>query len=199
MIIKQYQISLPADYRMQVIRDRVASRGASFDTFAGLGLKCFLIREKGKFGAMANEYSPVYLWPQTGSMWDFLAGPAFEAIKESFGVPLVNAWPGLVFAQSENSTDPTTIASVTREEECLLPDTNLTELRHREATIAAERVNATKGLFARAVGLDPRGWRLVRFDYWTQPQADLSSELLSYEVLHVSAPAFDDLMAPARD
>lgn len=81
MFIMQYQITLPADYDMRIIRSRVANKGASFDTFTGLGLKCFLIREKGKFGAQANQYSPVYLWPQVDAMWGFLAGPAFGGIK----------------------------------------------------------------------------------------------------------------------
>jgi Domain of unknown function (DUF4865) len=38
----QYEISLPADYDMGIIRDRVATRGATFDDYPGLGLKAFL-------------------------------------------------------------------------------------------------------------------------------------------------------------
>jgi hypothetical protein len=51
MIIKQYEIALPADYEMRIIRDRVATRGSSFDEFPGLGVKVFLIRERGRHGA----------------------------------------------------------------------------------------------------------------------------------------------------
>jgi hypothetical protein len=193
MFIKQYQITLPADYDMQIIRSRVASKGASFDTFPGLGLKCFIIREKGKFGAEANQYSPVYLWPQVDAMWGFLAGPAFGGIKESFGVPPVETWPCFAFARAEGLNDPRAIASVTREEETLPPGADLVELRRREVELALDKVNGTKGLLARAVGLDPRSWHLVRFDYWEWPQADLSGDLRSYEVLHVSAPAFGEL------
>ncbi|MFT4502826.1 DUF4865 family protein [Caballeronia sp. 15711] len=198
MFIKQYQITLPADYDMRIIRSRVANKGASFDTFTGLGLKCFLIREKGKFGAQANQYSPVYLWPQVDAMWGFLAGPAFGGIKESFGVPLVETWPCLAFARTERLDDPTAIASVTREEETLPPDTDLVELRRREVKLASDLVNSTKGLLARAVGLDPRSWHLVRFDYWERPQSDLPAGFHSYEVLHVSAPAFGELTDHAR-
>jgi hypothetical protein len=198
MFIKQYQITLPADYDMQIIRSRVANKGASFDTFPGLGLKCFLIREKGKCGADSNQYAPVYLWPQVDAMWGFLAGPAFGAIKDSFGVPPVETWAGFAFARSNRLSDPTLIQSVTREAEVLSPDTDLIELRRRETGISSEMIKSTKGLLARAVGLDPRGWRLVRFDYWEQPQADLSVHLRSYEVLHVSAPAFGELKENTR-
>lgn len=193
MFIKQYQITLPADYRMQTIRDRVASKGASFDTFPGLGLKCFLIREKGKFGAESNQYAPVYLWPHVDAMWGFLAGPAFGAIKDSFGVPPVETWAGFVFARSNRLSDPTVIATVTREEETLSPETDLITLRGREIELASVAVYRTNGPLARAVGLDPRSWRLVRFDYWEQAQAEIHTPLRSYEVLHVSAPSFDEL------
>jgi Domain of unknown function (DUF4865) len=198
MFIKQYQITLPADYDMQIIRDRVANKGASFDTFAGLGLKCFLIREKGKFGARVNQYAPVYLWPQIDAMWDFLAGPAFGGIKEAFGVPPVETWPGLAFARTEKLSNPAAIASLTREEENVPLETDLVELRRREAELASDLVNSTRGLLARAVGLDPRTWHLVRFDYWEQSQADLPADLFSYEVLHTSAPALDELTSPVR-
>jgi hypothetical protein len=201
MFIKQYQINLPADYDMQIIRNRVANKGASFDTFAGLGLKCFLIREKGKFGAQSNQYAPAYLWPQVEAMWAFLAGPGFSGIKDAFGVPWVETWAGFVFARSGRSSDPRSIATVTREQQTLPPDTDLVELRRRESAAARAQLDGSKGLLARAVGLDPRSWQLVRFDYWEQPQAELPAHLHSYEVLHVSAPAFDQLndTAPCRD
>jgi hypothetical protein len=198
MFIKQYQITLPADYDMQIIRNRVADKGVSFDTFPGLGLKCFLIREKGKFGAESNQYAPAYLWPHVDAMWGFLAGPAFGAIKDSFGVPPVETWAALAFARSNQLSDPSLIATVTREEETLPPDTDLADLRRREIELASVVVEGTKGLLARAVGLDPRSWHLVRFDYWKQPQADVPAHLRSYEVLHVSAPALDELTQTTR-
>ena len=193
MFIKQYRIDLPADYDMQIIRRRVAAKGALFDTFAALGLKCFLIREKGKFGARSNQYAPVYLWPDVESMWGFLAGPAFAAIKEAFGVPPVETWPAFAFARSKRLSDPALIASVTREDETLSPHTDLVDLRRRETEQASDLIHRTEGLIARAVGLDPHGWRLVRFDYWEQPQSELPVHADSYEVLHVSAPAVEDL------
>ena len=47
MIVKQYVVTLPSDYDMKIIRERVATKGATFDTFPGLGIKAFTIRENG--------------------------------------------------------------------------------------------------------------------------------------------------------
>jgi len=193
MFIKQYRIALPADYDMAVIRERVATRGPSFDSFPGLGLKCFLIREKGKYGAHGNQYAPVYLWPQVDTMWGFLAGPAFAGIKEAFGVPPVETWAGFAYARSARLTDPSSIASVTRAERLLDPHIDLASYRQQESDAAAVAVERTPGLLARAVGVEPRSWRIVTFDYWAQAQAELPVELHSYEVLHVSSPAFAEL------
>jgi hypothetical protein len=193
MFIKQYRITLPADYDMGVIRNRVATRGASFDNFAGLGLKCFVIREKGKFGADSNQYAPIYLWPQVDAMWGFLAGPAFAGIQQAFGVPPVETWAGYAYARTARLTDPSSIRSVTRAERLLDPATDLIGARQQEQDAAAAAVERIPGLFARAVGIDPRSWRMVTFDYWTHTQAELSVDLHSYEVLHVSAPAFGEL------
>jgi uncharacterized protein DUF4865 len=199
MFTMQYQIMLPADYDMNVIRARVASKGPSFDTLDGLGLKCFLIRERGKFDAQSNQYAPVYLWPQVDAMWGFLAGPGFSGIKDAFGVPPVETWPGFAYARSPRLTDPTNITSVTREDEALRPELDLIERRKREIEMAADVVERTPGLLARTVGLDPLSWRLARFDYWLHTQDELPAHLHSYEVLHVSAPAFAELRADGRE
>ncbi|WP_267382938.1 DUF4865 family protein [Sphingomonas sp. GC_Shp_2] len=192
MFLKQYEITLPADYDMAIIRDRVAKHGASFDDFPGLALKCFLIRERGRYGAEANQYAPVYLWPHEKQMWRFLAGPAFAKIKADFGVPPVSTWPGLAFAAAEH-LDIDHIASVTRVMTAIPPETDLQALLAREREEADVAVSDDATCLARAVGLDPRTWTLVRFDYWSCPQKELPSGARSYQVLHCSAPALCEL------
>ena len=124
MFVKQYEITLPANYDMAIIRDRVAKHGASFDDFPGLALKCFLIRERDRYGAEANQYAPVYLWPHEQQIWGFLAGPAFAKIKADFGVPPVSTWPGLTFAAAEH-LDVDHITSVTRVMTAVPPEADL--------------------------------------------------------------------------
>lgn len=51
----QYEITLPADYDMGIIHDRVATRGALLDTFPGLGLKAYCVRERGVDGSPSTS------------------------------------------------------------------------------------------------------------------------------------------------
>jgi hypothetical protein len=176
---------------MGIIRQRVASRGAVFDAFPGLGLKCFLIGEKGRSGAASNQYAPVYLWPRAEHAWGFLAGPAFAAIKESFGAPAIETWVGFAFARSGHLDNAASIAAVSRSEQTLHRETDLIAQRQYEIGAARAAVDNTPGLLARVVGIDPRSWSLVYFDYWGQ--AALPAGLDGYEVLHVAAPDFNKL------
>jgi len=93
----QYEITLPADYDMGIIRHRVATRGARTDTFPGLGLKAYGIREKGVNGSPVNQYAPCYLWVTNSGMNDFLLGPGFAGLCNDFGRPAVRHWNGLAF------------------------------------------------------------------------------------------------------
>jgi Domain of unknown function (DUF4865) len=193
MIVKQYVITLPADYDMGIIRKRVADKGAGFDHFPGLGIKAFLIRERGRFGAESNQYAPVYLWPSVEPMWGFIAGNGFAAILESFGWTSIHTWFGLAFARVPGGRDLTALRSVTRETDIIEPGTNLADLRQREIDAARKIVANTPDLVLRAVGLNPDSWSLVRFDYWAREQAAIDGPRHSYEVLHVSAPNPDAL------
>ena len=70
----QYEITLPADYDMAIIRDRVATKGTMTDDFQGLGLKAYAIRERGVDGSAVNQYAPFYLWASIDGMNSFLWG-----------------------------------------------------------------------------------------------------------------------------
>lgn len=61
MYAMQYQITLPTDYDMQIIRDRVIQTGHLMDGYHGLEFKAYLIQEKVK-GAPQNSYAPFYVW-----------------------------------------------------------------------------------------------------------------------------------------
>jgi uncharacterized protein DUF4865 len=193
MILKQYVITLPADYDMKIIRDRVAAKGTNFDRLPGLGLKTFMIRERGRCGAESNQYAPVYLWPAVAPMWGFIAGEGFAAITDSFGRPPIHIWLGLGFARGKPSRPPGEIKSVTREEQSIAPGTDLATLREREIRDGRNAVDHAPDHLFRAVGLNPGSWTLVRFDYWSRNQDSLPAGAHSYEVLHVSAPFIDEL------
>lgn len=149
----------------------------------------------GHFGAPAGQYAPVYLWPREEQMWGFLAGPAFAAIKDLSVTPPVATWSGLVFARAQALDQFQTIRCVTRQLETLSPAADLIDLVRREQDHAQTAIATEEGLLARTVGLDPRSWNLVRFDFWARPQTEPEPGIASYEVLHVAAPQLDALSA----
>jgi len=100
----QYEITLPADYDMKIIHHRVATKGPLLDDFAGLGLKAYLIRERGVDASPVNQYAPFYLWNSIAGMNRFLWGPGFRGLCTDFGRPRVWQWTGLAFLESWATT-----------------------------------------------------------------------------------------------
>ena len=99
MYAMQYEIPLPADYDMAIIRQRVATKGPLLDTMPGLGLKAYLIRERGKDNSPVNLYAPFYPWASIEGMNSFLwGGGGFGGIVASFGRPAVQHWTGVACA-----------------------------------------------------------------------------------------------------
>ena len=93
---------------MGVIRKRVALGGAALDERAGLGLKAYLIRERGRDGAPVNQYAPFCLWNEVPAMAGFLVGDGgFHNILRDFGRPRVHQWFGAAcHAGPARETDP---------------------------------------------------------------------------------------------
>ncbi|MFJ2914455.1 DUF4865 family protein [Streptomyces sp. NPDC087228] len=178
----QYEITLPADHDMGIIRDRVATKGHLLDTFPGLGIKAYLIRERGEH-APVNQYAPFYLWATPQGMNSFLWGPGFQGIVRDFGRPEVQHWTGLAYEEGPAS------AALPR-----------TATRHRTAVAASvapadavgagldesRRLAQSPGAVATALAVDPRHWELLHFTLWEHTAPEAPGE--RFEVLHLSAP-----------
>lgn len=102
----QYEITLPADYDMEVVRRRVASRGHALDAWEGLGLKAYLIRERGVHGSPVNQYAPFYLWNSVEGMNSFFWGGGFQGIVDDFGRPSAHQWTGLAYEAGGGAAPP---------------------------------------------------------------------------------------------
>jgi hypothetical protein len=191
MIAKQYPIALPADYDMNIIRRRVASRGPAYDNFPGLGFKAFLISERGRGGAVVNQYAPFYVWRDAEAIWDFVAGEGFRGIIDSFGRPNVLTWltwgvavrPGL---------QPGAIRSATRKDIPVPTKLDLAAFRQQEISEMTAALHRDPVIGARVVAVNIERWALVRFTLWScdVDQLDRPPTTECYEVLHLSAPAF---------
>jgi hypothetical protein len=192
----QYEITLPADYDMGIIRDRVATKGAMTDDFEGLGLKAYGIRERGVDGSPVNEYAPFYLWASVDGMNRFLWGAGFEGLSRDFGRPVVRQWTGLAFERGPASGVRPRAAS--RNTQAIAPDADATAVI--AAAVAATEDRAREaGVHSAAVAIDTREWEVVRFTLWggRAPRAGAAAGAVegetTYEVLHLSSPQFEDL------
>ena len=184
MYAMQYQISLPADYDMEIIRRRVRTRGAALDAFAGLGLKAYLIREREN-GSPVNQYAPFYLWHSIEGMNRFLwGGGGFHGIVNDFGRPLVEHWTGVGYERGPAFAS--TPRAATRRTQPVPPGIDPTSFVARELGSLREHA-AVPGVHSAALAVDPRLWELIRFTLW-EHSAPRQDGDIRYEVLHLSSP-----------
>ncbi len=192
MYAMQYEITLPADYDIAIIRQRVATRAPALDHLPGLGLKAYLIRERGVEGSPVNQYAPFYLWASTEGMSSFLWGGGFGGIVASFGRPAVRHWTGVAcLAGPDRDGAP---RHATRHTEPVPVDADPTSLV-AEAEADLQRRARQPGIHTIALAVDPRSWELVRFTLWTDPAA--AEDAPFYQVLHLSAPHLGEITRAA--
>ncbi|MEW2418665.1 DUF4865 family protein [Streptomyces sp. NPDC046866] len=193
MYAKQYEITLPADYDMQIIRKRVAEGGHVLDDRAGLGLKAYVIRERGTDGSPVNQYAPFYLWNDTGAMARFLVGGGgFQNIVRDFGRPAAHHWTGIACHAGPARTAPPRAASrrltaVPCDADQDRTGLGLTALIEREAE-QLRQLSRRDGVHTAALAVDPHHWQLLRFVLWAETSASDEDATERYEVLHLSAP-----------
>jgi hypothetical protein len=185
-----YEITLPADYDMAIIRRRVATRGATTDDFPGLGLKAYGIRERGVDGSPVNQYAPFYLWASLDGMNRFLWGGAFDGIPRDFGRPVVQQWTGLAFERGPASDS--TPRAATKGTERIAPGADANAAVEAAIARLAEQA-AAPGVHSTALAIDTRAWELVRFTLWANGAGGADGTETTYEVLHLSSPHIDDL------
>lgn len=191
MYAAQYEITLPADYDMGIVRERVADLGHAMDDRAGLALKAYLVRARGVHDSPVNQYAPFYLWNDSGAMSHFLVGGGgFHGIVRDFGRPAVHHWVGLASQPGPARGAPATAASRRLTEIPADRDAagaGLTDLIRREID-DLHALAGRAGVHTAALAFDPSRWRLMRFALWQDaiPEAEDITE--RYEVLHLSHP-----------
>lgn len=182
MIAIQYSITLPADYDMAIIRERVATRGHLLDELPGLAIKAYCVQERGVAGAEVNRYAPFYLWRDTDAMIGFLRA-GFRGVVESFGRPVVEQWVAVATHDALTALTPPSYAL--RTDTAIPPDAAphaaIEAALSEHATLAS-----TPGVAFAELALDTRSWTLTRFSLWTTVPVDVRGT--TYRVLHVSKP-----------
>ncbi|MFK4071740.1 DUF4865 family protein [Streptomyces sp. NPDC029674] len=184
----QYEITLPADYDMGVIRHRVESKGHLLDEFPGLGFKAYLMRERGKAGSPVNQYAPFYLWNTAEGMNSFLWGPGFQGLVDDFGRPVVQNWT--VLAYEEGGAPGAVPRTAVRHRRPIPPSARLPELAD-ELAVEARRLAQQHGAVCAVTAVDPRTWEAVHFSLWEHEAPAITGDV--FQVLHLSTPEREKL------
>ncbi|MFF3487855.1 DUF4865 family protein [Streptomyces sp. NPDC002701] len=184
----QYEITLPADYDTGIVRDRVARVGHLLDDWDGLGLKAYLLRERGVDGSPVNQYAPFYLWDTAEGMNSFLWGPGFQGLVNDFGRPVVQHWTGLAY---EDGGAAGAVPEVAVRRRVRVPEDVPPAEVVQEAVGVTRRLAALDGVVGAAAAVDPRLWEVVHFSLWVHSTPRTTGE--TFRVLHLSAPGRDRL------
>ena len=190
MFAMQYEHRLPADYDMQVIRERAARRGPLWDDTPGLLLKAFAARVRGQAGATANLYASIYLWKDAESAATLLAGAAFRIVTDSFGRPQVYTWLPLD-ARAGRADTNVPAQTIYREVSALASNADIPAAI--AAALARNRVAADRAdTLAAWVVLDPGAWELVCFTL-SSAAVDEARDGEAYQVWYLARPGLGEL------
>ncbi|WP_327405967.1 DUF4865 family protein [Streptomyces sp. NBC_01288] len=179
----QYGLTLPADYDTGTIRSRVARVGHLLDDWDGLGLKAYLLRERGVHGSPVNQYAPFYLWNTVEGMNRFLWGGAFQGLVNDFGRPEVSQWTGLAYEESGAAGSPAAVA--VRQRQRIAGSGELAAVME-DAVAETRRLAGEDGAVLAAAAVDPHSWELVHFSLWEHDTPKAEGDV--FQVLHLSAP-----------
>jgi hypothetical protein len=189
MIIAHYGHRLPADYDIAIIRDRVKQRGSLFDDVPELYFKGFLLRERGRHGAIANDYSSLYLWRTDQGFRDFLAGGRFKSVTDSFGRPQIQTRIALDARKGAGRE----ARFLYKDEQDIALDADLTTAFAAEIERNRE-IAKQPGVVAAAVGVDAQNWKLTRvLVSEREPSGAVGEE--AYQVLYLARPLLETLPA----
>ena len=192
MIIAHYAHRLPADYDIGIIRERAKRRGPVWDAFPGLHFKGFLLRERGRLGAIASEYSSLYLWQQDQAFRDAMVDGRYRTVTDSFGRAAIETRVALDARRGRGRE----ARFAYQEQQDIPPDADLTAAFAAE--IARNREIASQpGAVAAAVGLDAENWRFTRVLVSEREPAG-PDDGTAYEVLHLARPLLDELPTADR-
>ncbi|HEU4845378.1 MAG TPA: DUF4865 family protein [Burkholderiaceae bacterium] len=184
MMAMQYSFVLPADYDMEIIRQRIASKGHMLDDFPGLLFKAYLSADRHGGATAENLYAPFYLWREPEAMHAFVNGPGFAGVAQAFGWPSIKTW---TVWHSWLADDVAQARHARRVVMPIAPYTALAALREQAA--AAAKALRARGALAVVLGFEPGSWSLVQFSLWRNA-IDAPPQALEqrYEVGHMSVP-----------
>lgn len=161
MIVMQYRFTLPADYDMAIIENRIAENGAKLDGFPGLRFKAYLVSRREDPHTEENRYAPLYVWEDAGAMAQFLQSPGFRKLTQDFGWPQMETWLALRLPAVDEVKDAAWLS--------------MTHL-----PIAAHSDLAAMALHAPLCAWDVSRWQLLQVEFGDAPQAGKENYRIGY-------------------
>lgn len=178
MIATQYKITLPNDYDMNIIRERVRNNGFKTDGFDDLKFKLYLITEKGINRNLQNSYSPLYLWKDTNGLNKFLFKGFYDNILNSFGWQRVNIGIPLINTTTFPIKEYNYLFRIARE---IVPQESLNNLSEKiEKDLPM--MEGTEYL----VLYNPEKWQYEVFYFLNDPSLIKEMDGVIYQILHIS-------------
>jgi hypothetical protein len=187
MIIAHYANRLPEGYDCERIRALTKERGPIWDARPELYFKAFLLRETGRFGAIANSFSSLYLWRQDAAYRDWLVSGGYKIVTDLYGRGEIETRIAL-----DARKGPGEEARFVTTEDLDIPlDADLTAAFEGEIERNRE-IAAQSGTAAAAVGVDTWSWKFTRILISTdEPKGkDIG---VAYQLLHLAQPLLDTL------
>lgn len=181
MLLLHYEFTLPPSFDMQAIRRRIEDKRHLFDHHEGLRWKAWLLSDAARHGASANRYAPLYLFEHAAAARDFLLGPLYAGVTQTFGWVQPHSGPLL------GATVPTLHGA----RSCTLA---IADIRSHAGLVARSTAapKTVDGLLARAAMLDIGRMQLREYRFWDRDPAELPPEAehnaIVFEVGAVSAP-----------
>ncbi|MED1470621.1 DUF4865 family protein [Bacillus salipaludis] len=178
MIATQYKITLPSDYNIKIIRDRVKNNGHKTDGFEGLKFKLYLVTEKGLNQNLQNSYCPLYLWKDSNGLNKFLFNGPYDNILNSFGWQRVNVGIPLIDTTSSKIKENKYLFQATRN---ILPQESLNNLKDK---IAEEIPTIDHSEYL--VIYNPDKWEYDVFYFLNDLSIVKDMSGVIYNILHIS-------------
>ena len=190
MLLAFYSHRLPSQFDTQQIRTRAVERGPLWDQRPDLLFKTFLLREQGLAGAANSSYASLYLWRNETAFCRFLRSDDFQAVVAAFGRPRIDTWYTLdvqrghaINANYAYKTDLDIEVDVGLAEVCVIE------------AVRNQQQAEHSSVYATAVGIDTRDWRLTRVNL-SEQALDLPEPARRFDILHLARPHIGDI--PAR-
>lgn len=178
MIATQYRITLPSDYDMNIIKERVRNNGHKTDGFDDLKFKLYLITEKGINQNLQNSYSPLYLWRGNDGLNKFLFNGFYDNILNSFGWQHVNVGIPLIDTTSSKIKESNYLFHITRK---IQPQESLNNLKE----IIVEEIPAIEHAEYLVI-YNPDKWEYEVFYFLTDVSHLKEIGGVIYNILHIS-------------